>query len=98
MPLINLRSVHLTPAELATIKQAMVVPGSGLVKAQAEAEASYRKYIDGINKSADSMGDMADKQEAANATFGKSKVAIAEMYLELDPSLNTDKWWIAYKQ
>lgn len=25
------------------------------------------------------------------------KVAIAEMDLELDPTLNTDKWWIAYK-
>ena len=26
------------------------------------------------------------------------KVAIAEMYLELDPSLNTTKWWVAYKK
>lgn len=26
------------------------------------------------------------------------KVAIAEMYLELPPSLNTNKWWVAYKK
>lgn len=52
------------------------------IKAQNEAEATYRKYIDTITKSAASIGDMADKQEAANDTFGKSKTAIAAMAAE----------------
>lgn len=50
-------------------------------KAAEEAEKEYRKYIDTLNKSAASIGDMADKQEAANATFGKSKIAIEQMVL-----------------
>lgn len=52
------------------------------LKVQDEAEKSYRKYIDSLFKSADAMADMADKQDAANASFGKSKVAIAEMAAE----------------
>lgn len=52
------------------------------IKAQEEAEKGYRKYIDSIYKSADAVGDMADQQDAANASFGKSKVAIAEMVAE----------------
>ncbi|TDS68120.1 hypothetical protein [Comamonas sp. JUb58] len=39
-------------------------------------------HIDSIYKSADAVGDMADQQDAANASFGKSKVAIAEMVAE----------------
>lgn len=53
-----------------------------LAKTQDEGEKSYRKYIDSLYKSADVLGDMADKQNAANASFGKSKVAIAEMAAE----------------
>ncbi len=52
------------------------------IKAQEEAEKGYRKYIDSIYKSADAIGDMADQQDAANASFGKSKVAIAELAAE----------------
>lgn len=48
-------------------------------KAADEAEKSYRKYIDTIIKSAVAVGDQADRQDAANASFGKSKVAIAEL-------------------
>ena len=51
-------------------------------KAQDEAEKSFRKYIDGIYKSSEAIGGMADQQDAANASFGKSKVAIAEMAME----------------
>ncbi|MEJ5030011.1 tape measure protein [Comamonas sp. MYb69] len=51
------------------------------VKAQADAEEGFRKYIDSIYKTADAIGDMADKQEAANGFFGKSKVAIEQMVL-----------------
>ncbi len=52
------------------------------IKAQEEADKGYRKYIDSIYKSADAIGDMADQQDAANASFGKSKVAIAELAAE----------------
>lgn len=52
------------------------------IQAQEEARKSYLKYIDDLKKSASAIGDMADKQEAANANFGKSKIAIAEMAME----------------
>ncbi|WP_313335733.1 phage tail length tape measure family protein [Comamonas sp.] len=52
------------------------------IQAQEEASKSYLKYIDDLKKAASAIGDMADKQEAANANFGKSKIAIAEMAME----------------
>lgn len=51
-------------------------------KAQAEAEEGYRKFLDGIYKSAEAIGNLTEQQDAANASFGKSKVAIAEMAAE----------------
>jgi len=52
------------------------------IQTQDEASKSYLKYIDDLKKAASAIGDMADKQEAANANFGKSKIAIAEMAME----------------
>ena len=51
------------------------------IKSQDDAEAAYRKYIDTITRSAIAVGEQANKQEAANTTFGKSKVAIEQMVL-----------------
>lgn len=51
------------------------------VKAIAESEAAYRKFIDSIVKAGDAIDEQAAKQEAANATFGKGKTAIEEMAL-----------------
>lgn len=51
-------------------------------KAQAEAEEGYRKFLDGIYKSAEAIRNLTEQQDAANASFGKSKVAIAEMAAE----------------
>ncbi|UXC20155.1 phage tail length tape measure family protein [Comamonas squillarum] len=52
------------------------------IQTQDEASKSYLKYIDDLKKSASAIGDMADKQDVANANFGKSKIAIAEMAME----------------
>ncbi|AVS91393.1 hypothetical protein C8246_05785 [Paracidovorax avenae] len=52
------------------------------IKNQKESEAAYQKYIDGIYKGAESTRKQAEAQEAANASYGKSKTAIAEMNLE----------------
>lgn len=51
------------------------------VKAIAESEAAYRKFLDSIVKAGDAVAEQAAKQEAANATFGKGKTAIEEMAL-----------------
>lgn len=66
-------------------------------KAADEAEKSYRKYIDGLQKTSDSIGQQADQQEAANAAYGKSKTAIAEltlaqMKLRLETEKNAGPW------
>lgn len=52
------------------------------IKNQQESEAAYRKLLDSIYKGADATNKQAEAQEAANASFGKSKTAIAEMNLE----------------
>ena len=83
----NARTKASLAAQLAEAKQWQEVQNGRIalekqVKVQDEAEKSFRKYLDSLYKSADAMGDMADKQDAANATFGKSKVAIAEMAME----------------
>ncbi|MFD1839147.1 phage tail length tape measure family protein [Paracidovorax cattleyae] len=52
------------------------------IKSQDEADAAYRKFLDGMYKGADATNKQAEAQEAANATYGKSKTAIAEMNLE----------------
>ncbi|MEG0141097.1 MAG: hypothetical protein RR707_09855 [Comamonas sp.] len=52
------------------------------IQVQDEASKSYLKYIDDLKKSASAIGEMADKQDTANANFGKSKIAIAEMAME----------------
>lgn len=66
-------------------------------KSAEEAEKAYRKYIDGLQKTSDSIGQQADQQEAANATYGKSKTAIAEltlaqMKLRLETEKNAGPW------
>lgn len=66
-------------------------------KAAEEAEKAYRKYIDGLQKTSDSIGQQADQQETANATYGKSKTAIAEltlaqMKLRLETEKNAGPW------
>ncbi len=50
-------------------------------KAVEESEAAYRKFLDAIVKSGDAYGTQADQQEAANASFGRSKTAIEEAAL-----------------
>jgi len=50
-------------------------------KAIEDSEKAYRKYLDTLQKSADTIGNNADQQEAANATYGKSKTAIEELTL-----------------
>lgn len=50
-------------------------------KAIDESEKAYRKYLDGLQKSSDAIGQQADQQEAANASYGKSKTALEELTL-----------------
>ncbi len=52
------------------------------IQTQDEVSKSYLKYIDDLKKSASAIGDMADKQDVANANFGKSKIAVAEMAMD----------------
>lgn len=89
----TLKEQELVEAQrLATLNKVRVAEEQR-VKAIAESEAAYRKFLDGINKGADAFEQQAMQQEAANASFGKSKTAIAEMNLaqaELAQSMAKD--------
>ncbi|MCS4295693.1 hypothetical protein M2375_003940 [Comamonas sp. BIGb0152] len=52
------------------------------IQVQDEASKSYLKYIEDVKKSASAVGELANKQEEANASFGKSKIAVAEKAME----------------
>ncbi|MBF9263939.1 phage tail length tape measure family protein [Acidovorax cattleyae] len=76
------KQLALAEAErLATVQKTRVEEERS-IKNQQESEAAYRKFLDGIYKGADATNKQAEAQEAANASFGKSKTAIAEMNLE----------------
>lgn len=76
------KQLALAEAErLATVQKTRVEEERS-IKNQQESEAAYRKFLDGIYKGADATNKQAEAQEAANATYGKSKTAIAEMNLE----------------
>lgn len=50
-------------------------------KSVKDAETAYRKFLDSIGKTEERYAGLADQQEAANASFGKSKTAIEELAL-----------------
>lgn len=66
---------RLAAAERATVTE------KTRIKTIEESEAAYRKFLDAIVKSGDAYGTQADQQEAANASFGRSKTAIEEAAL-----------------
>ncbi len=76
------KQLALAEAERLTTVQKTRVEEERSLKNQQESEAAYRKFLDGIYKGADAANKQAEAQEAANASFGKSKTAIAEMNLE----------------
>lgn len=65
---------------LATAERATVTE-KARIKSIEESEAAYRKFLDSIVKTGDAYGTQADQQEAANASFGRSKTAIEEAAL-----------------
>ncbi|QIL72326.1 hypothetical protein G7048_19380 [Diaphorobacter sp. HDW4B] len=66
--------------------QAKLLADQPFMKAQTkdvdEADKAYRKYTDGLFKSAAALDEQTAQQNAANETFGKSKTAIAAMAAE----------------
>lgn len=66
---------RLAAAERATVTE------KARIKTIEESEAAYRKFLDAIVKSGDAYGTQADQQEAANASFGRSKTAIEDAAL-----------------
>jgi len=66
---------RLAAAERATVTE------KARLKTIEESEAAYRKFLDSIVKTGDAYGTQADQQEAANASFGRSKTAIEEAAL-----------------
>ncbi len=82
----------LAAAEALVVVEKQVGAEQALAKSNAESEKAYRKYLDGLQKSSDAIGQQADQQEAANASYGKSKTAIEELTLaQMKLALATEK-------
>lgn len=75
------KELALVQAERLGVAERATVSEKARIKSAAESEAAYRKVLDAIVKSGDAVGAQADQQEAANAAYGKGKVAIEEMAL-----------------
>lgn len=56
------------------------------IQVQDEASKSYLKYIDDLKKSASAIGEMADKQDTANANFGKLTLPRFHVHQVMQPT------------
>ncbi len=75
------KELALVQAERLGIAERATVTEQDRIKSIKESEAVYRKFLDAIVKTGDAYGTQADQQEAANASFGRGKVAIEQAAL-----------------
>ncbi len=87
------KQLELVEANRLAVVQKVRIETEKSIKSQADSEAGFQKFLESIYKGAEATNKQADAQEAANASFGKSKTAIAEMNLaqaELARSMEQD--------
>lgn len=87
------KQLELVEANRLAVVQKVRIEAEKSVKSQADSEAGFQKFLESIYKGAEATNKQAEAQEAANASFGKSKIAIAEMNLaqmELARSMEQD--------
>lgn len=75
------KELALVQAERLGIAERATATEQDRIKSIKESEAAYRKFLDSIIKTGDAYGTQADQQEAANASFGRGKVAIEQAAL-----------------
>jgi len=74
----------LAAAEALVVVEKQVGAEQALAKSNAESEAAYRKDLSAMAQRTDAMDAQAAQLEAANAVYGKGKIAIEEYNLQLE--------------
>lgn len=74
----------LAAAEALVVVEKKVGAEQALAKSNAESEAAYRKELSAMAQRTDAIDAQAAQLEAANAVYGKGKIAIEEYTLQLE--------------